>query len=172
MKCENCGANASRLEARCNFCNSPLDPREALDEDMVERVRKVAEAMNEDLEEKKDSHPVLYFLFLILGGGLILAFLFFDAYFDSFWKTFVATGLAGLVLLVFFGGWVDYLGNRSIKKNYRRDILPRINAYLEQTGIARYSFDSVASKHLARGAALQRFLWSPKKRKIPEPGIN
>jgi len=159
--CDSCGASVPVTDSLCRYCKSPVRQGRELTEAENERLKSIANAMEETLKEAENSSWVLGICFILLGAGSIGSYFAFSALTGSAVKPVVFSIITAMISFLVFGVVVGIVNDRTLKRIYNNDVKLRINEYLQNVHLNRYEFDFIADRTLPKKALLRRFLFRP-----------
>ncbi len=161
VKCPGCGASVSLAGAVCRYCAAPLRSDRVLPLEDLEKLRMVANAMEESLKSVENNSRTAGFSFIVLAAIGIASYFFYSWYFPAGWRAVVLTAVTAAVLFCTFGFVVDITKRRAWVRLYNDDLKIRIDNYLQSMNYSRYEFDHEADRVLPKGARLRAFLFKP-----------
>lgn len=159
MICPGCGAVVSLTVSVCRYCAAQLNSGRTLSQEDMDRLRVVANAMEDSLKAAENNSRIAGLSFLFLAALAIASYFFFASVFPAGWRALALTSVTGAVLFVVFGFVISVTNRSAWVRLYNRDLKFRIDEYLASMNFSRYEFDHAADETLPKGARLRAFLF-------------
>lgn len=161
VQCPSCGASVPTSTQTCPACGFPLAEILAQTSRNPETIRQLAEDLNQDLVKSATTAAETAFgvsctlAALLIGLLLVVIYL---AVSRALTVLFVAAFLGLLLAIMVAALLATRAKNATLEKTYRRVSAPRIEAYLQASGLSRREFCELAAREIGEGAPLLSYL--------------
>ena len=160
VTCNNCEVEVNPAFLNCRFCHQQILPHQErhLASEQKKELLTFAKAMNDKLtEKKKTGDPVVFSIFIVLFLLLVGLGFLMDANDYSTGRIIIAILAVGLIFFTGWGGMIETIERRYMKKAYYTDVHKDVVNFLEARGYYRYELDMVVTEKMRKNTPMKLF---------------